>query len=83
MKHTILITLLLSPTLWAIPLALREHVDIDWTYEPEDGWTCLAKTEPDGEDVFHELEEVYLPIDDAPWESGGQRFVQPAGAAWV
>jgi surface-anchored protein len=82
MKGTIFVALLLSPALWAAPRALREHVDIHWTYESGDGWTCLAKTSPDGDDVFDELDDVYLLIDDAPWESGGQRFIQPGGEAY-
>jgi surface-anchored protein len=63
----------------ATPLALREHVDIHWTYEAGPGWTCEAKTEPYGEDVYQELSGVFLPLDDAPEESGGQRYQQPPG----
>lgn len=83
MKTDILfIALLLAPALGAAPRALREHVDLHWTYEGEDGWACLAKTAVEGDDVFEELEEVYLPIDDMPEELNGQRYLQPAGEAF-
>lgn len=59
-------------------ISLREHVDLHWVYDPADGWTCEAKTVADGSDVFQELSEVVLPIDDRPVAAGGQRSVQPA-----
>ena len=83
MKHTIIASILLTATVAASPRALREHVDIHWTYDEVDGWTCLAKTEADGDDVFEELDEVYLPIDDAPSESNGQRYIQPEGETYA
>lgn len=82
MKYPLLATLILTAAVDAAPRALRDHVDIHWTYDEVDGWTCLAKTEPGGEDLFEELEEVYFPIDDIPVESSGQRYVQPEGGAY-
>lgn len=82
MKPTIFLAFMLTPTLWATPRALREHVDLHWAYEETDGWTCVAKTIVEGVDQFEELEDVYLPIDDTPEESNGQRYLQPAGEAY-
>lgn len=62
---------------------LREHVDIHWTYDSGEGWTCFAKTEGGGEDVFQSLDNVFLPLDDSPWESGGQRYIQPPGETYA
>lgn len=83
MKHTITAALILATTAGAYPHGLREHVDIHWTYDESDCWTCLAKTEADGEDLFEELDEVYLPIDDTPAESDGQRYLQPEGGEYA
>lgn len=58
-------------------LPLREHVDLQWTYDPADGWTCEAKTGELGEDVFREADDVYLPLDDRAEEEGGERHEQP------
>lgn len=77
MKRTLAIILFLAAGAEATPRALREHIDLHWTYDPGDGWSCLAKTEVEGEDAFEELEDVYLPIDDIPVEQGGQRNIQP------
>ena len=83
MKLTIFqFVIILAATVGASPSALREHVDIHWTYDESDGWTCLAKTEAEGEDLFEELEDVYLPIDDAPVESNGQRYIQSPNEAF-
>ena len=79
MKNTIFAAIILTASAGAAPRPLREHVDMHWTYDEENGWTCLAKTAVEGDDVFEELEEVYLPIDDTPEELNGQRYVQPAG----
>lgn len=58
-------------------LPLREHVDLQWNYNSADGWTCEAKTGETGENAFHELDEIYLPLDDRAAEEGGERNVQP------
>jgi surface-anchored protein len=70
-------------TVAASLLPLREHVDLHWTYEAGEGWICEAKTIVGGDDVLRELDEVYLPIDDRPHESGGQRHTQPEGEAYA
>lgn len=82
MKNTIFAAIILTASAGAAPRPLREHVDMHWTYDEENGWTCLAKTEAEGEDVFEELEDVYLPVDDVPQQSGGQRYIQPEGAIY-
>ena len=82
MKNTIFAAIILTASAGAAPRPLREHVDMHWTYDEENGWTCLAKTEAEGEDVFEELEDVYLPVDDVPEQSGGQRHIQPEGAIY-
>jgi surface-anchored protein len=83
MKQPIIASILLAATAAASPRALREHVDIHWNHDGEDGWTCLAKTEAEGDDVFEELDEVYLAIDDAPIEADGQRYLQPEGEEYA
>ena len=86
--------LMLVTAVNAAPRAIREHVDIHWTYDEQDGWTCLAKTEPDGGDFFEELDDVYFPIDDAPVPAGMRDFrpeepsydftgVGPGDSVWV
>lgn len=79
MKNTIVATIMLAATADASPRGPREHVDLHWNYDEEDGWTCHAKTAVEGEDLFEELGEVYLPIDDMPAELSGQRYLQPSG----
>jgi hypothetical protein len=85
MKHTIFqfATIILATMAGASPRALREHVDVHWAYDEVDGWTCLAKTKPGGGVLFEELEEVYLPIDDAPVGSGGLREIQPEDGTYA
>jgi surface-anchored protein len=77
MKRTLAITCIITAQAAASPRALREHIDLHWTFDAVDGWTCVAKTEAEGDDVFEELEDVFLPIEDSPAESGGQRHIQP------
>lgn len=62
-------------------LPLREHVDFQWTYDSVDGWTCEAKIGELGEDVFLEVDDVYLPLDDLAEEEGGERNEQPDSEA--
>jgi surface-anchored protein len=58
-------------------MPLREHVDLHWHYDPVDAWVCEARTGQAGQDVMHELSEVYLPIGDEAVEDGGERYSQP------
>jgi surface-anchored protein len=82
---------ILSVILGLLPVAgshaglspLREHVDLHWTYDSTEGWTCEAKTGVLGEDVFPELDNVYLPLDDRAAEEGGERNEQPDLAAFA
>ena len=86
MKLTLILTCTLLGTMAASHaglVPLREHIDINWTFDPGDGWTCEAKTEVAGGDVFQDLDTVYLPLDDAPVESGGQRNIQPEAPAFA
>jgi surface-anchored protein len=63
---------------------LREHVDLNWSYEPADGgWICEAKTSENGNDLFQELSEVVLPLDDRSLAVGGQRGVQPVSSLYA
>jgi surface-anchored protein len=62
---------------------LREHVDLHWNHDETDGWTCEAKTSENGNDVFQELGEVVLPVDDRPSAAGGQRWVQPVSSLFA
>lgn len=63
-------------------LPLRQHIDVHWTYTSGDGWSCEAKTDALGIDTFRDFDDVYLPLDDAPTASGGQRRPRSQNSAF-
>jgi surface-anchored protein len=88
MKHLLvsIITFGLLP-LHAGLIPLGVHVDIRWRWTAQDGWTCQAVTDGNGE-VAYDTDNVFLPLSDKPNVPGnpaisGARFTQPASASFA
>lgn len=88
-KTILLLTWLLGLWLAAVAPAaelITEHVDIRFNYVPAtEHWTCALRYGGDYDDPDHEAdsETVALPARDFPGTSQGERFTQPANAAFA